>query len=142
LKKEPGDRGDHSAEEASEYWPFLIFGTRLKITDSLLALFTFWLVVIGAWQGYQIKKLSIWRALNLFPLTGPQNTTSAALPQSENSLPNTRTNLIIEAANIGDSKATITEIGFDIYIEGQQFNARAAALSKFRSRARLAWKPE
>src|SRR3984893_11467849 len=45
-------------------------------------------------------------------------------------LPNTRTNLTIEAANIGDSKATITEIGFDIYIEGQQFNA-TAALSKF-----------
>ena len=31
LKKEPGGRGDHSAEETSEYWPFLFFGTRLKI---------------------------------------------------------------------------------------------------------------
>jgi dihydrofolate reductase len=25
LKKEPGGRGDHSAEETSEYWPFLFF---------------------------------------------------------------------------------------------------------------------
>ena len=44
LKKETGDRGNHGAEEASEYWPFLIFGTRLKITDLLLALLPFWLV--------------------------------------------------------------------------------------------------
>src|SRR5947209_4313352 len=41
LKKQASDHSDHGAEEASEYWPFLIVGTRLKITDSLLSLFTF-----------------------------------------------------------------------------------------------------
>jgi hypothetical protein len=39
------------AEEASEYWPFLILGSRLKITDSLLALFTFFLIIVGIIQG-------------------------------------------------------------------------------------------
>jgi hypothetical protein len=56
LKEEASNRSNHSAEEASEYWPFLIFGTKLKITDSLLALFTLLLVLIGAWQGYKLKR--------------------------------------------------------------------------------------
>jgi hypothetical protein len=38
------------ADEAREYWPFLIFGARLKVTDSLLALFTFVLVLVGIGQ--------------------------------------------------------------------------------------------
>lgn len=42
---------DKSAEAANEYWPFYIFGARLKITDSLLAIFTFLLIIVGAVQG-------------------------------------------------------------------------------------------
>jgi hypothetical protein len=43
-------------EEASEYWTFPILGHRLKITDSLLALFTLLLVVTGAWQGWHLRR--------------------------------------------------------------------------------------
>lgn len=45
---------EKAGEEASEFWSFS--GRRLKITDSLLALFTFLLVVIGSWQGYHLKR--------------------------------------------------------------------------------------
>jgi hypothetical protein len=45
---------DKARDEASEFWS--IFGRRLKITDSLLALFTFFLVAIGIWQGIQLKR--------------------------------------------------------------------------------------
>ncbi len=45
-----------NAEETSEYWPFLIFGAHLKITDSLLALFTFILILVGAAQGYFLAR--------------------------------------------------------------------------------------
>jgi hypothetical protein len=41
----------HGAEDTGEYWPFSIFGAHLKITDSLLALFTFFLIVVGIGQG-------------------------------------------------------------------------------------------
>ncbi len=40
--------------EESEYWT--VFGHRLKITDSLLALFTAGLVGIGWWQGLQLRR--------------------------------------------------------------------------------------
>jgi hypothetical protein len=43
--------GRDTAKEASEYWPFSILGARLKITDSLLALFTFFLIIVGVGQG-------------------------------------------------------------------------------------------
>ncbi len=42
-------------EEAGEYWPFPIFGARLKITDSLLALFTFFLIIVGIVQGIFLR---------------------------------------------------------------------------------------
>lgn len=49
------DRERKKAEEdASEYWS--IFGHRTKITDSLLAAFTFCLVIIGWWQGVQLRR--------------------------------------------------------------------------------------
>lgn len=38
-------------------------------------------------------------------------------------LPDAEINLIIEAANIGDTAATIIEIGMDVYIAGTPFNA-------------------
>jgi hypothetical protein len=45
-----------STDEASEYWTFLIFGAHLKITDSLLALFTFVLIFVGIGQGYFLAR--------------------------------------------------------------------------------------
>jgi hypothetical protein len=41
------------ADEAREYWPFHVFGARLKITDSLLALFTFLLIVVQVFFLYR-----------------------------------------------------------------------------------------
>jgi hypothetical protein len=43
------------APEGNEFWPPFL-GYRLKITDSLLALFTLLLVIVGAWQGYQLRR--------------------------------------------------------------------------------------
>ncbi len=56
LNKEGRQDGNEATEEGSEYWPWLIFGFRLKVTDSLLALFTFFLVVVGTWQGYHLNR--------------------------------------------------------------------------------------
>ena len=51
-QRETDKDADKRADEAREYWPFHIFGwARLKITDSLLAVFTFLLIVVGAIQG-------------------------------------------------------------------------------------------
>ena len=52
--KEAGEKAEaRSAEEGTEYWTIL--GHKLKITDSVLALFTLILVIIGWWQGKQLK---------------------------------------------------------------------------------------
>jgi hypothetical protein len=48
------DHTEKTAEDATEYWPFSIMGHRLKITDSLLALFTLFLVVVGVVQGWAL----------------------------------------------------------------------------------------
>ena len=53
LDEKANNSPDLAYAEASEYWT--IFGRRLKITDTLLALFTFILIVVGAWQGIQLK---------------------------------------------------------------------------------------
>jgi hypothetical protein len=49
------DHQNGGAEEGTEYWPPLL-GVRLKITDSLLALFTLLLVVVGGAQSRLLKK--------------------------------------------------------------------------------------
>ena len=49
TKRQTDQEAEKRAEEASEYGIF--FGRRLKITDFLLALFTFFLVVVGFGQG-------------------------------------------------------------------------------------------
>lgn len=51
-----GAGSTEGAEKGSEYWPWLIFGFRLKVTDSLLALFTLLLFFVGTWQGYQLNR--------------------------------------------------------------------------------------
>lgn len=51
AEREADKDSEKRAEEAREYWPFHIFGARLKITDSLLAVFTFLLIIVGAIQG-------------------------------------------------------------------------------------------
>src|SRR5215216_741345 len=51
AKRQTDHDAEKRAEEAREYWPFHILGARLKITDSLLALFTFILIVVGIGQG-------------------------------------------------------------------------------------------
>lgn len=56
LNEETGNPGAKGAEQGSESWPWLIFGFRLKVTDSLLAIFTLFLVGIGAYQGYQLDR--------------------------------------------------------------------------------------
>jgi hypothetical protein len=38
-------------------------------------------------------------------------------------LPNTQLNFLVEAANIGDTKATVVEVGMDVYVAGEPFNA-------------------
>lgn len=45
---------NYSADEATEYT--IVFGHMIKITDGALVVFTFFLVMIGAWQGYQLKR--------------------------------------------------------------------------------------
>jgi hypothetical protein len=54
-----GGDGDHGSEEGTEFWPPL-FGYRLKITDSLLALFTFGLCIATGflWRA----TLKLWKA--------------------------------------------------------------------------------
>jgi hypothetical protein len=47
--------GNQRSQEGTEYWPS-IFGARLKITDSLLAVFTLCLVVIGARQATRLRE--------------------------------------------------------------------------------------
>lgn len=54
LKKKAYSDGTKGANEASEFW--VIANHRLKITDTLLAAFTFILCLIGAWQGYQLQR--------------------------------------------------------------------------------------
>jgi hypothetical protein len=49
------DAHQRGEQEGSEYWP-RIFGLHLKITDSLLAVFTLFLVVVGGGQGLLIKR--------------------------------------------------------------------------------------
>lgn len=53
-KKEGSQNGNKANDEATEFGQ--IFDNRLKITDTLLAIFTFFLVVIGWWQGSKLKK--------------------------------------------------------------------------------------
>jgi hypothetical protein len=53
LNEKTNGDPDQAKIEASEYWT--IFGRHLKITDTLLALFTFVLIAVGAWQGIQLK---------------------------------------------------------------------------------------
>jgi len=47
--------GSESTQPGTEYWP-TVWGIKLKITDSLLALFTGFLILIGVWQGYQLRR--------------------------------------------------------------------------------------
>jgi hypothetical protein len=49
-----GNDTDASAYDRSEYWTIL--GRKLKITDTILAVFTLALVLIGAWQGAHLKR--------------------------------------------------------------------------------------
>jgi hypothetical protein len=51
AERQANSDAEKRAEDAREYWPFHIFGARLKITDSLLALFTFLLIIVGGIQG-------------------------------------------------------------------------------------------
>src|SRR5215510_14928403 len=53
LKKQSNHNDNHGTDEGSEYWTML--GRRLKITDSLLALFTFCLVIVSAWQARRLR---------------------------------------------------------------------------------------
>ncbi|MBT3070819.1 hypothetical protein KKP04_08060 [Rhodomicrobium sp. Az07] len=53
LRMEGQPDSQKSGDDASEFW--VISGRKLKITDTLLAIFTFFLVVIGAWQGHVIS---------------------------------------------------------------------------------------
>jgi hypothetical protein len=48
------DECQRRAEERSEYW--IIGGHRIKITDFLLALFTFLLVVVGGFQSFWLRQ--------------------------------------------------------------------------------------
>ena len=43
------------APQGTEFWPPFL-GYRLKITDSLLALFTLLLVIVGGWQASQLRR--------------------------------------------------------------------------------------
>lgn len=44
---QPTDSTRANDDEFREYWPFLVFSRRLKVTDSLLALFTLLLIAVG-----------------------------------------------------------------------------------------------
>lgn len=57
-QKERAPSTDESAEKGTEFWSPLS-GYKFKITDSLLALFTFLLVVAGAWQGIHLRRTVI-----------------------------------------------------------------------------------
>ena len=46
--------GDESSQQGTEFWSVL--GFRFKITDGLLALFTGFLVLVGAWQGRHLRR--------------------------------------------------------------------------------------
>jgi hypothetical protein len=48
------DHCDDGPEDRTEFWP--VFGRRLKITDTLLAVFTFLLLAAAIWQGIQLKR--------------------------------------------------------------------------------------
>lgn len=52
--KSRNDESEGAAYDKSEYWSIL--GRNLKITDSLLAIFTLGLVGIGTWQGVHLKR--------------------------------------------------------------------------------------
>jgi hypothetical protein len=51
-----GEESKEANRTQSEYWPFLVFGTRLKITDSLLALFTFFSVLVAGGQAWLLYR--------------------------------------------------------------------------------------
>ncbi len=56
LYSRPNEQGEYSANEGTEYWP-PVLGLRLKITDSLLALFTFLLFVATVFLGWATVRL-------------------------------------------------------------------------------------
>jgi hypothetical protein len=53
TKIKPDADAAHSADERTEWW--IILGHRLKITDTILAVFTALLFFAAIWQGYQLK---------------------------------------------------------------------------------------
>jgi hypothetical protein len=55
LKEKASNTGSHGNENGTEYWPWLLLGLKLKVTDSLLALFTGLLIFVGAWQGGHLR---------------------------------------------------------------------------------------
>jgi hypothetical protein len=70
------DRGE-GAQQTSEYW--VVFGHHLKITDSLVATFTFVLVLVGAVQGYWL-----WRTVSATEIAADSaRRVAEALPKLE-----------------------------------------------------------
>jgi hypothetical protein len=56
LKEKDSADPDKDTSDVSDYWPWPVFGIHLKVTDSLLALFTFFLVLIGASQAHRLRQ--------------------------------------------------------------------------------------
>jgi hypothetical protein len=115
LKKEGQNNTNHSAEEVSEYWPFLIFGTKLKITDSLLALFTFCLVVIGAWQGRELRRTVSSIIRQERPFLRPTEITSF-LQAGDNFEANKTALMSYRLENYGRTPAILTEVRVEVVI--------------------------
>jgi hypothetical protein len=100
-----------------------------------VALFTLVLAGVGIWQGIQLKrtvdlaqkeliashrpKIRIRRITAIRPVGIPVVDTGR--PNSA-LLPGNRVSVVIEAANVGDTDATVFEMGIDIYVPGP-FNA-------------------
>jgi len=118
---EAAKKNGYKQDECKSFWE--------KVTSDPIALFN--LILAFSTVGLWVATISLRRAGNNQIRLAREEFIASHRPRIrinrifpiEKLFPNTQTRLIIEAANIGDTKATITEVGFDIYIEGQPFNA-------------------
>jgi hypothetical protein len=92
------------------------------ISTSIIAAFTIVLAWVGYCQARLIRK-SIDLARQEFIAAHRPKLRMRRVSLIRPFLPDTHINIRFEAANIGDSQATVVELGFDAYIEGTLFNA-------------------
>jgi hypothetical protein len=100
---------EKSDEEVSEYWT--IFGHRLKLTDTLLGVFTFLLIPVGLIQAYILR-----RSVQHMRISERAHVSGGA---NSGTTPDGRRVLVIAVNNYGKTEATIGTVAATICEEGE-----------------------